>query len=724
MPTLKHTGPADTYRQLAELPLPTSAVFISPQSDVIRVTYSIRDHERNIKRSVIKSHFVASGENTSVPVSHEASEIVAFAISPSKARSAILREVAGQNGSGKSRFVEIWAGPHLEASMAVTNIHGAFHADDFLGSLSFSPSESALLYTAEVDVDAKNDDPYPKFQYTPHFGETLYSKKRPTIFLFRWRTPESSADSFSSNNRTVTPLSLTSALSVPVLLGQAVFASETRIFATGYEHTEDGRLLGIKGCFNRPSGIWELTLPSSSDASDSGPLHCTSSKLTPSNNSCRSPRILRDANGAPVKLVWLSSPSGGAHASGVILHSRDLRSDSSETEIVVDTVWDPAADAFPGLYTEYNLQPHAFLRLGGSSYIVAQSLWRSRVTVLLINTTSGDVRDVTPAVGGDALYSWNVLCTDGINQAVCSRSTPMSPPEILLGRFDEQGNVQWKLLEKPVISPELRSALEKLDVSIIPVPGQYPTETIIIQSKQSDESKSKPPCITIPHGGPHATSTTAFSPGTTALVLEGYTISQPNYTGSMGFGEKYIQKLLGQCGTLDIAECIATVNLLITLGISESGKQFIHGGSHGGFIAAHLIGQYPDTFKAAVMRNPVISMGELPCLSDIPDWGYAEMGLPFTPDSIVTPEIYKLLYDASPIAHIEKVKTPVLLLIGEDDHRVPPSQGVGYYYALKGRSRPVAALTFPKESHPLDGVEAARVGWEAARDWMKATETS
>ena len=62
-----------------------------------------------------------------------------------------------------------------------------------------------------------------------------------------------------------------------------------------------------------------------------------------------------------------------------------------------------------------------------------------------------------------------------------------------------------------------------------------------------------------------------------------------NYTGSLGFGENFVRKLLGQCGTLDVQDCIASVNHLIDIGVSERGpgKQFVQGGSHGGFLAAH-----------------------------------------------------------------------------------------------------------------------------------------
>lgn len=131
-----------------------------------------------------------------------------------------------------------------------------------------------------------------------------------------------------------------------------------------------------------------------------------------------------------------------------------------------------------------------------------------------------------------------------------------------------------------------------------------------------------------------------------------------------------------------------------------------------------VIGQHPDVFCAAVMRNPVISAGEL-CTSDIPDWALREFGFSFEPGTHVTPEIFSALHAASPIAHVARVKAPVLILLGEDDLRVPPTQGRGYYHVLKGMGRVVELLVFPKETHPIDGVEAARVAFEAGRDWFR-----
>lgn len=61
----------------------------------------------------------------------------------------------------------------------------------------------------------------------------------------------------------------------------------------------------------------------------------------------------------------------------------------------------------------------------------------------------------------------------------------------------------------------------------------------------------------------------------------------PNYTGSIGFGEKYVMELLGKAGKLDVDDCIASVRYLIQQGISEPTEQYITGGSHGGFLIGH-----------------------------------------------------------------------------------------------------------------------------------------
>jgi len=225
------------------------------------------------------------------------------------------------------------------------------------------------------------------------------------------------------------------------------------------------------------------------------------------------------------------------------------------------------------------------------------------------------------------------------------------------------------------------------------------------------------------------------------LTWEADTLNVPNYTGSTGFGEFYVQKLVGHCGTLDVEDVKATVDHLVKEGKGEygPGKLFVTGGSHGGFLTAHrescysppdilvclrrdvrndtVIGQYPETFSAAVLRNPVIS--SQPASTDIPDWYFSEFGVrPSVDAEQMLPELYAQLYLSSPISHVRKVCAPVLLLLGTEDRRVINVQGKGFFHALRALGREVELLTFEGEGHSLDGVETARVGWTATVDWF------
>jgi hypothetical protein len=225
--------------------------------------------------------------------------------------------------------------------------------------------------------------------------------------------------------------------------------SENQIIATGYEYGADGRLLGVKYCYNRPVALWELIIPHGSDTamSPENAIACTATKFTPSHLSSRSPRV--DQHGSMV--VWVSNKTGGPHASCVSLHSLDTH--SKEIRTLVDTVWEPGPDEFPGLYTDYGLPSSPFLQLSSATYVVIHSTWHSRSTVLLISCLDGSVRDLTPDEDGK-LYSWTVLGTDMQNQVVCVRSSLTTPHEVVLGRFNDSGSVKWQVIDRPMLTPE------------------------------------------------------------------------------------------------------------------------------------------------------------------------------------------------------------------------------------------------------------------------------
>ena len=341
---------------------------------------------------------------------------------------------------------------HSEVVPCPTSLDLSFQPTEYLGSLAFAPSERTVLYTAEEKVP-ETDDPFEKFRFRPDFGEGLTGKRRPAIFLFSWQSDgEKSLAQLNTGNED------------GVKFGQAIFSpnSERIIYATGYEFAVDGRILGPKGCYNRPTGIWQLRLsdPVLREETKKGPtrvvvrLH----KLSPGHLSCRSPRALRqdDRN---TSLIWLADKSGGAHLGTSSLFSLDITSDlsadlqvPSQREPLVGVVNTPQHDGFPGLYPPYNLPTSLSVLSDKGSNIVLQSSWGSRSTILRVSADDGKVTNLTPLSEDDGnLYSWSILAANGFEQIICSRSSPSSPYEILLGQFGTDGSLFWRSLDKPVL---------------------------------------------------------------------------------------------------------------------------------------------------------------------------------------------------------------------------------------------------------------------------------
>lgn len=114
------------------------------------------------------------------------------------------------------------------------------------------------------------------------------------------------------------------------------------------------------------------------------------------------------------------------------------------------------------------------------------------------------------------------------------------------------------------------------------------------------------------------------------------------------------------------------------------------GGSHAGVIIGRLIGEYPDEYAAAVLRNPVTDFIHMNTVSDIPDWLFAQLfnksySLEEGRNSLFHGSLFESMREQSSITVGNKIKAPVLLQLGRNDKRVPCSTGLRYYEYLKGQ---------------------------------------
>lgn len=207
----------------------------------------------------------------------------------------------------------------------------------------------------------------------------------------------------------------------------------------------------------------------------------------------------------------------------------------------------------------------------------------------------------------------------------------------------------------------------------------------------------KVPFILNIHGGPAGVFTqtcVATNQGTyplAAFAEAGYAILRPNPRGSSGYGTAFRTANREDWGGKDYQDVMAGVDHVIKMGLADSTKMGVMGWSYGGFMSSWIVG-HTNRFKAASIGAPVVDLSHQNLTDDI------EGFLPSYFKSNPWDDWSK--YDAhSPLRYVQNVKTPVMLQHGEADLRVPFSNSVMFYNALRRRDVPVRLLALPRQPH-------------------------
>lgn len=193
-----------------------------------------------------------------------------------------------------------------------------------------------------------------------------------------------------------------------------------------------------------------------------------------------------------------------------------------------------------------------------------------------------------------------------------------------------------------------------------------------------------------------------------------------NYTGSIGFGDDSIESLEGNIGVRDLEDCFLCMEMLVRSEGFDRQNIWVMGGSHGGYLAALLSAKYPEHFKGAILRNPVIDLPSMLITSDIADWTFGQLGLDYnqlrsrgpTADEII------LMQERSPSAYSTSVKCPSLVMLGALDIRVHPTQGLFWANLLKANNVPTSVFWYPDANHSLDTAEAEKYGFLAIINFL------
>jgi dipeptidyl aminopeptidase/acylaminoacyl peptidase len=225
------------------------------------------------------------------------------------------------------------------------------------------------------------------------------------------------------------------------------------------------------------------------------------------------------------------------------------------------------------------------------------------------------------------------------------------------------------------------------------------------------------PLVVQTHGGPAASdklgwhSSSSYVP---VLAAMGYFVLKPNYRGSTGYGDDFLRDMVGHYFNQAHLDVMAGVDHLIARGLVDGERMAKMGWSAGGHMTNKII-THTDRFKAASSGAGAVNWMSMYAQSDTRVYRTPWFG--GTPWEAEAP-IERYLAD-SPIVDIHRVTTPTLVLVGQNDERVPMAQSVELYRALRANGVPTRLYVAPRQGHGWRELQQRLFKANVELDWFE-----
>jgi dipeptidyl aminopeptidase/acylaminoacyl peptidase len=222
------------------------------------------------------------------------------------------------------------------------------------------------------------------------------------------------------------------------------------------------------------------------------------------------------------------------------------------------------------------------------------------------------------------------------------------------------------------------------------------------------------PMVVEVHGGPTASTGYAFQfwiYGRTIFASRGWALFSPNYRGSTGYGDEFLTDLIGNKNVLDVQDILSGVDALVERGIADPDRLAVMGWSNGGYLTNCLI-TASNRFKAASSGAGVFDTVMQWSIEDTPGHviNYSQ-GLPWTNP--------RRMHDSSPLYQVDRVTTPTLIHVGENDARVPVEHSRSLHRSLHHYLNvPCELVVYPGAGHGLTKYTHRKAKLEWDLNWF------
>lgn len=383
-------------------------------------------------------------------------------------------------------------------------------------------------------------------------------------------------------------------------------------------------------------------------------------------------RVLRVADGAQVSEKW-DGPGKGLDALDfaplagdprlLVLHERQGREElliwdvqaDTESEIRLDLPGEVSADWYPDGRALLIAHTH-HARTTMHRYDLANS----KLTDL--STPAGTVGNAAVRPDSSVEYSWSSAATPALVRTL----SPEGADEVLL-------------------TPHGERAPGSVPVTDVFVETPYgPNDTVHALLARPENAEAGPlPTVFNLHGGPHAADEDRFSSYRAAWLDAGFAVVEVNYRGSTGYGSPWRDAIEGRPGLTELEDVARVHDWAIEEGLTTPALSVVGGASWGGYLALLALGTQPQRWAGGVAGVPVADYISAYADEMEPLRAYDRALFGGSPEEI--PEVYR---ECSPLTYVDQVRSPVLVLAGDNDPRCPIQQILNYLDRLSQREIP------------------------------------
>ena len=316
---------------------------------------------------------------------------------------------------------------------------------------------------------------------------------------------------------------------------------------------------------------------------------------------------------------------------------------------------------------------------------------------------NGRIEPVTEGLSGASLdrpYTGGEFSVANNGAVAFTRGTGLRPSDVAIARGGRSKQLTY--LNEAFLGHKSLGEVQPLKVTSSL--DQRPIDAWLVLPPQFDRNKKYPLILEI-HGGPFAAYGPVFSTDNHLYAAAGYVVLYTNPRGSTSYGSEFANLIHHNYPGNDYDDLISCVDAAIAQGFVDADNLFVTGGSGGGVLTAWIVGK-TQRFKAAATQKPVINWASTALTTDVstfmPKYWFGK--LPWD-----DPDAY---WERSPLSLVGSVKTPTLVVVGDQDFRTPLSDSEQYYQALQLQGVPTGLVKVPGASH---GGFTARPSQSAAK---------